>query len=69
MSQPKGYVDLEYLCVIGNLLKHIKQCSYAFMQIQSGHKVLDLGCSPGTDTIPLAQLVGVNGQVIGADFD
>ena len=69
MSQPKGYVDPEFLRVIGNLFNHIKQRSYALMQIQSGHKVLDLGCGPGTDTIPLAPLVGVNGQVIGADYD
>jgi len=69
MSQHKGYVDPEYLRVIGNLLNHIKQRSYAHMEIQSGHKVLDLGCGPGTDTIPLAPMVGVNGQVIGADYD
>jgi ubiquinone/menaquinone biosynthesis C-methylase UbiE len=69
MSQSKGYVDQEFLRVIGNQLNHIKQRSYAFMQIQSGHKLLDLGCGPGTDTISLAQLVGVNGQVIGADYD
>ncbi len=69
MSQPKGYVDPEYLRFIGNLLNHIKQRSYALMQIQLGHKVLDLGCGPGVDTIPLAPLVGVNGQVIGADYD
>ena len=69
MAQPKGYVDQEYLRITGNLLNHIKQHSYALMQIQTGHKVLDLGCGPGTDTIPLASLVGVNGQVIGADYD
>jgi ubiquinone/menaquinone biosynthesis C-methylase UbiE len=69
MNQPKGYVDPEYLRIIGNQLNHIKQRSYALMQIQLGHKLLDLGCGPGTDTIPLAQLVGVNGQVVGADYD
>jgi ubiquinone/menaquinone biosynthesis C-methylase UbiE len=69
MSQPKGYVDPEYLNIVGNQLNHIKQRSYALMRIQSGHKLLDLGCGPGTDTIPLAPLVGVNGQVIGADYD
>lgn len=69
MSQPKGYVDPKYLRIIGNQLNHIKQRSYALMQIQSGHKLLDLGCGPGTDTIPLAPMVGVNGQVIGADYD
>ena len=69
MSQPKGYVDPEFLRFIGNQFNHIKQRSYVLMQIQLGHKVLDLGCGPGTDTIPLAPLVGVNGQVIGADYD
>jgi ubiquinone/menaquinone biosynthesis C-methylase UbiE len=69
MSQPKGYVDPEFLRVIGNLFNHIKQRSYALMQIQPGHKVLDLGCGPGTDTLPLALLAGGNGQVIGADYD
>ena len=69
MPQPKGYVNPEFLRDIGNQLNHIKQRSYALMQIQPGHKVMDLGCGPGTDTIPLAPFAGVNGQVIGADYD
>lgn len=39
------------------------------MHLQVGHRVLDLGCGPGTDTIPLAQFVGLTGQVIGVDID
>ncbi|CAA9890342.1 conserved hypothetical protein [Candidatus Methylobacter favarea] len=69
MAQSKGYVDPEVLRVMANQLHPIKQRSYGLMHIQPGHKVLDLGCGPGTDTIPLAPLVGVNGQVIGADHD
>lgn len=39
------------------------------MHLQAGHRVLDLGCGPGIDTIPLAQFVGRTGQVIGIDID
>ena len=69
MSELKGYVDPELLRVIGDLFNHIKQRSYSLMQIQLGQKVLDLGCGPGIDTIPLAQFVGKSGQVIGVDYD
>ncbi len=69
MSQPKGYVDTEYLRVVGEFVKHLKQRSYTLMHIQPGHKVLDVGCGPGTDTIPIATLVGPSGQVVGVDYD
>jgi len=39
------------------------------MRIQPGHKVLDVGCGPGTDTIPLAEQVRPSGQIIGVDCD
>lgn len=69
MPTPKGYVDRTYLQTAALLLAPVKQRSYALMQIQSGGKVLDLGCGPGTDTIPLARLVGPCGQVVGLDHD
>ena len=69
MSLPKGYVDTEYLRVVGALLNQVKQRTYDLMQIRTGHKVLDIGCGPGTDTIPLAHRVGSSGQVCGVDYD
>lgn len=69
MTQPKGYVNSEYLQVVGAFVKHLKQRSYALMQIQPGQTVLDVGCGPGTDTIPLATLIGQTGQVFGVDYD
>lgn len=69
MGTPKGYVDPDYLRVVGEFLNQLKRRTYTSMQIKRGHKVLDVGCGPGTDTIPLAQLVGSTGQVNGVDYD
>ena len=64
-----GYVDSEYLKMLARLTKPVKQPTYELMQIEPGHKVLDVGCGPATDTIQLAPLVGSSGEVIGVDFD
>jgi len=69
MSQSKGHVDTDYLEMAARLLQQFKQRTYTLMQIQPSQCVLDVGCGPGTDTIPLAQLVGPNGQVVGVDYD
>ncbi len=69
MSEPKGYVDPHYLQVAALLMKQTKERSYTLMRIQPGGKVLDVGCGPGADTIPLAQWVGATGQVVGVDYD
>ncbi len=69
MSEPKGYVDAAYLDAVARLLAPSKQRSYKLMRLQPGHKVLDLGCGPGTDTLPLADFVGASGEVHGVDHD
>lgn len=69
MATPKGYVDSEYLRVVGEFLNHLKQQTYTRMKIELGHKVLDVGCGLGIDTMALSQLVGATGKVYGVDYD
>lgn len=69
MSQAKGYVDSEYLQAAAKLLQQTKQRSYDVMQIRPGHRVLDVGCGPGTDTVALGLIVGSTGRVCGVDHD
>jgi ubiquinone/menaquinone biosynthesis C-methylase UbiE len=68
-SQPKGYVDTVYLDTVQKLVNDYKRLTYEQMRLRQGQKVLDVGCGPGTDTIPLAQLVSPSGQIIGVDYD
>mgnify|MGYP006297252039 FL=1 len=46
-----------------------KRQTYGWMGVRPGHSVLDVGCGAGMDTIPLAQIVGPTGRVIGIDID
>jgi ubiquinone/menaquinone biosynthesis C-methylase UbiE len=72
MSDPRntqGYVDNTYLNKLADLLRNIKTTSYDLMQLRSGQQVLDLGCGPANDTLPLAQIVGESGRVVGVDYD
>jgi len=70
-SPPKGYVDAAYLdaAAANDMMKAFKYFTYERMHANPGHTVLDVGCGPGTDTIPLAQRVGGSGQVFGVDYD
>lgn len=69
MSQPKGHVDADYLDSAARLMEQSKRRSFDLMHLQPGHKVLDLGCGPGIDTLALSHIVGPKGEVHGADYD
>jgi ubiquinone/menaquinone biosynthesis C-methylase UbiE len=62
-----GYVSPEFLRVIRQISRARKQQVYTLLRVGVGSRVLDVGCGPGTDTIPLAQLVGPTGYVVGLD--
>lgn len=69
MTKPPGYVDSAYLDAAARLAAGGKLLSYERMLLAPGAAVLDVGCGPGTDTIPLAQRVGEGGRVAGVDQD
>jgi ubiquinone/menaquinone biosynthesis C-methylase UbiE len=69
MVNNKDYVDKEYLKLAADELNCIKQLSYDYLNVSPGNRLLDVGCGPGTDTIPMARLVGETGLVVGIDHD
>lgn len=69
MAHPQGYVDPHYLQVAAALAQPVKQRTYTLLRLSPGARVLDVGCGPGIDTIPLSVCVGPTGQVIGVDCD
>jgi ubiquinone/menaquinone biosynthesis C-methylase UbiE len=46
-----------------------KQHVYTLLHVSEGHRVLDVGCGVGADTLPLARLVGPTGHISGVDVD
>lgn len=48
-------------------LPAIRRHSLAVAEIQPGERVLDVGCGPGSLTIPAARKVGIEGKAAGID--
>jgi ubiquinone/menaquinone biosynthesis C-methylase UbiE len=69
IKENKKYVSADYLKRIAQHAEHIKKRSYALMNIQTDSIVLDIGCGPASDTIPLAEYIGSAGKIVGIDND
>jgi ubiquinone/menaquinone biosynthesis C-methylase UbiE len=65
----KNFVNVGWLRNLAQETKSIKQRSYELMQIESGSQILDVGCGPAVDTIPLSEYIGDAGRVVGVDYD
>jgi ubiquinone/menaquinone biosynthesis C-methylase UbiE len=50
-------------------VRAIKDRGYQLLELAPGNRVLDVGCGPAIDTVPLARLVGPTGLVLGIDAD
>lgn len=64
-----GSVDADYLDRLTLDDIKLKERTYAMMRAGEGHRVLDVGCGPASDTIALGKMVGPNGKVVGIDHD
>lgn len=63
------YWDSAVLDRLAAVTQNLKDRTVELLQIKSGDCVLDVGCGPGIDTIPIARIVGEDGLVVGIDYD
>ncbi len=63
------FVSPEYLRQAAELALPVKQYSYSELHLENNVAILDAGCGPAIDTLPLSSFVGESGSVIGIDLD
>lgn len=69
MSSKVHRIDAAYLAETSSVLEEDKYATYQAMQIAIGGFVLDVGCGPASDTLKLADCVGLDGLSVGIDSD
>lgn len=70
MATPtENFVNVQWLKNLAQETRHIKHRSYELMKIQSNSRILDIGCGPAVDTIPLSEYIGEQGRIVGIDYD
>jgi ubiquinone/menaquinone biosynthesis C-methylase UbiE len=64
-------IDTTYLKLTAQTpaIRAIKARAYELLELRAGNQVVDIGCGPAIDTIPMARLVGPTGMVLGVDND
>jgi ubiquinone/menaquinone biosynthesis C-methylase UbiE len=50
-------------------IRRVKERAYGLLELGPGSVVVDVGCGPAIDTVPLARIVGPTGKVLGIDRD
>jgi len=64
-----GEVDADYLDALTRDDLSLKKRTYEMMRAAEGHRVLDVGCGPASDTLALGSIVGPTGKAVGIDHD
>lgn len=68
MSDFEKNITAEYLRKIADVMKDINEFSYQLMRLDEITSVLDAGCGPGADVIPMAKLIREGGTITGVDL-
>ncbi|HNX04740.1 MAG TPA: methyltransferase domain-containing protein [Opitutales bacterium] len=68
MGEFEKHVTAEYLRRSANWHAEVKTASYERMGLETAQSVLDAGCGPGLDLIPIAERLPESGRVTGLDY-